>query len=98
MTAVVTKDTTTSTTAGTTNTTIITTGTKPTKRDHQWLDVVFVVATVVSVVVSFPSSLLAQGDERIAEIRVHGNHTTPDTVILDLSGLRVGDAVTDKSI
>jgi outer membrane protein assembly factor BamA len=40
----------------------------------------------------------AQNDERIAEIRVHGNHTTPDGIILDLSGLKIGDPVTDKSI
>src|SRR6476661_3082699 len=59
----------------------------------------FVVAVVlvVAVVVAFSERVFAQ-DERIAEIRVHGNHSTPDAIILDLSGLKVGDAVTDKTI
>ena len=51
----------------------------------------------VAFVVSIPSVTFAQ-DERIAEIRVHGNHSTPDAIILELSGLKVGDAVTDKTI
>ena len=78
----------------TTGTTISTTGTKNT---NQWLHVVFVVATLVTVVMSFVTPAYAQ-DERIAGIRVHGNHTTPDAVVLELSGLKVGDPVTDKSI
>lgn len=53
-------------------------------------------ANIVIFVMSFPSPSLAQGNERIAEIRVHGNHTTPDRDILDLSGLKVGDEVSDK--
>jgi outer membrane protein assembly factor BamA len=57
--------------------------------------VIFVTFVFLGVLNPFPA--LAQ-DERIAEIRVHGNHTTPDAVIVDLSGLKVGDAVTDKSI
>ena len=35
-------------------------------------------------------SLVAQAGERIAEIRVHGNHTTPDVDIIAMSGLVVG--------
>ena len=58
---------------------------------------VVTVAIVVIVVVSFVTPAFAQ-DEHIAEIRVHGNHTTPDEIIRDLSGLNVGDPVTDKSI
>jgi outer membrane protein assembly factor BamA len=56
-----------------------------------------VVLTVVIVVCSLSSSASAQ-EERIAEIRVHGNHSTPDTTILELSGLRVGDPADDKSL
>jgi len=37
----------------------------------------------------------AQTAERVAEIRVHGNHTTPDADVLALSGLAVGDAGTE---
>jgi outer membrane protein assembly factor BamA len=83
----VTQDTTTSTTAGTTTTT---------KKTSNWFGVVPGLI-VVAVVVSFVTPAYAQ-DERIAEIRVHGNHTTPDAVVMDLSGLKVGDPVTDKSI
>jgi outer membrane protein assembly factor BamA len=37
-----------------------------------------------------PSPASGQTIERIAEIRVHGNHTTPDTDILTLAGLATG--------
>ena len=63
---------------------------------REWFFVV-VVVFVVSVVAS-SSPLLAQSGERIAEIRVHGNHSTPDATILELSGLRVGDPVDDKML
>jgi outer membrane protein assembly factor BamA len=53
--------------------------------------------TFMTFVAAMPSPTFAQ-DEQIAEIRVHGNHTTPDAIIVDLSGLKVGDAASDKSI
>ena len=59
--------------------------------------IVAVVFLVVFVVSSVGSPLLAQSDERIAEIRVHGNHTTPDEEVLGLSGLKIGDEATDKA-
>jgi outer membrane protein assembly factor BamA len=37
----------------------------------------------------------AQAPERIAEIRVHGNHTTPDADILGLAALSLGESATD---
>jgi outer membrane protein assembly factor BamA len=37
-----------------------------------------------------PGAAMAQ--ERIVEIRVHGNHTTPDQDILNIAGLSVGEA------
>ena len=40
----------------------------------------------------------AQAQESIAEIRVHGNHTTPDTDIISLARLAVGDAATDVAL
>ncbi len=40
----------------------------------------------------------AQDAETIAEIRVHGNHTTPDADILGLAGLTVGEAATDARL
>lgn len=36
--------------------------------------------------------------ETIAEIRVHGNHTTPDADVIALSGLKPGDAATDARL
>jgi hypothetical protein len=36
------------------------------------------------------AAAVAQNIERIAEIRVHGNHTTPDADILQIAGLTVG--------
>jgi len=52
-------------------------------------------AAIVCVLV-IPGPAVAQ--ERIAEIRVHGNHTTPDTDIIGLSGLKPGDPVTDARL
>ena len=43
-----------------------------------------------------PAAALAQ--ETIAEIRVHGNHTTPDADVIGLSGLKPGDPATDARL
>jgi len=43
-----------------------------------------------------PSWAVAQ--ETIAEIRVHGNHTTPDADVIGLSGLKPGDPATDARL
>ena len=40
----------------------------------------------------------AQTAEILGEVRVHGNHTTPDADILALAGLQIGAAVTDASL
>ena len=42
-------------------------------------------------------SLAAQPGDRITEIRVHGNHTTPDADIIAMSGLAVGQPFTDTA-
>jgi outer membrane protein assembly factor BamA len=39
-----------------------------------------------------------QGSETLAEIRVHGNHVTPDDEIIALSQLKLGMTVTDTTI
>jgi len=52
----------------------------------------------VSFAVAAPERLAAQGPDPIAEIRVHGNHTTPDADILALSGLQVGDEATEARL
>jgi len=51
--------------------------------------------TIVGFLAS-PSWAVAQ--ETIAEIRVHGNHTTPDADVIGLSGLKPGDAATDARL
>jgi outer membrane protein assembly factor BamA len=40
----------------------------------------------------------AAAQERIAEVRVHGNHTTPDADILAIAGLRVGDEASEATL
>lgn len=40
----------------------------------------------------------AQAVETLGEVRVHGNHTTPDEDVLALAGLTVGGDVTDESL
>jgi outer membrane protein assembly factor BamA len=40
----------------------------------------------------------AGAQETIAEIRVHGNHTTPDADVIALSGLKPGDAATESRL
>lgn len=40
----------------------------------------------------------AQAPERITEIRVHGNHTTPDADVMALSGLAPGDEASESRL
>jgi outer membrane protein assembly factor BamA len=47
-------------------------------------------------IVAIPSWAIAQ--EAIAEIRVHGNHTTPDADVIGLSGLKTGEAATEARL
>jgi outer membrane protein assembly factor BamA len=55
----------------------------------------WVVVAIFSGGLSFPS---AQSADSIAEIRVHGNHTTPDAIVLALAGLAVGDPASDERL
>jgi outer membrane protein assembly factor BamA len=52
----------------------------------------------VLVVLLVVQPLTAHAQETIREIRVHGNHTTPDADVLGLSGLKTGDAATDATL
>src|SRR5688500_11063511 len=40
----------------------------------------------------------AQRPETLGEVRVHGNHTTPDADVLAIAGLTVGDVITDETL
>jgi outer membrane protein assembly factor BamA len=42
--------------------------------------------------------LVAHAQETIAEIRVHGNHTTPDVDVIGLSGLKAGDEASEARL
>jgi hypothetical protein len=46
----------------------------------------------------FPPAVAAQTGEVIGEVRVHGNHTTPDADVLALAGLQVGAPVTEATL
>lgn len=40
----------------------------------------------------------AQSIERIADVRVHGNHTTPDADVLAIAGLQIGEDATEAAL
>lgn len=39
----------------------------------------------------------AQASRVISDVRVHGNHSTPDTVVLEIAGVKPGDPATDAT-
>jgi hypothetical protein len=45
----------------------------------------------VALLAVFTGAATAQNSERIAAVRVHGNHTTPDADVLSIAGLHMGD-------
>jgi outer membrane protein assembly factor BamA len=53
---------------------------------------------VVVVVASAGAVAAAQTAERLGEVRVHGNHTTPDADVLALAGLTVGSPMSDDTL
>jgi hypothetical protein len=56
---------------------------------------------IAVVVLAFLASAVpaaAQTEERIADVRVHGNHTTPDADVLAISGLAAGDPATAERL
>lgn len=54
--------------------------------------------SVFSVALMSSTSVAAQAPERITEIRIHGNHTTPDADIRALSGLATGVEASDARL
>jgi hypothetical protein len=55
-------------------------------------------AAVVLQAPAIPPSPQATADKRtIDDIRVHGNHSTPDARVLELAGVRAGDPFTDAT-
>lgn len=59
----------------------------------------FVVRSFVAFVAAFLVPIVAEAQtEAIAEIRVHGNHTTPEADVIGLSGLAVGEPADDERL
>jgi outer membrane protein assembly factor BamA len=56
-----------------------------------------IVAAIISLALT-GAAAFAQVVETLGEVRVHGNHTTPDQDILALAGLVVGSVVTEQSL
>jgi outer membrane protein assembly factor BamA len=56
--------------------------------------------TGIAVILVFLTMAMAraQTPETLGEVRVHGNHTTPDGDVLALAGLTVGSTVDDESL
>jgi outer membrane protein assembly factor BamA len=66
------------------------------RRSPEYVQLLVLLVLFVATYVSVPS--VAHAQETIAEIRVHGNHTTPDADVIGLSGLKPGDAVSDNRL
>jgi outer membrane protein assembly factor BamA len=66
------------------------------RRRPDYTTVLVIAVFSVAMTVCAPSGAHAQ--EAIAEIRVHGNHTTPDADVIGLSGLKTGDAASDARL
>jgi hypothetical protein len=60
--------------------------------------VIFVIFVIFASVGGRATPAATQPHEVLGEVRVHGNHTTPDADILALAGLVVGTPVTDDLI
>ena len=71
-----------------------------TKRSRVRVDLVLFVTFVffVAPTLFVVPSASAQAPEKITEIRVHGNHTTPDADIVALSGLMVGEEASETRL
>jgi outer membrane protein assembly factor BamA len=56
------------------------------------------IVVCLSALVLLPFSICLAQEEKIAEIRVHGNYSTPDAKVIELSGLSLGDTASDEAI
>ena len=74
--------------------------TENTENTKRWLATECTKTLVISVflVPLISGSSVAAQQETIAEIRVHGNHTTPDADVISLSGLSTGGAASETSL
>ena len=54
--------------------------------------------SVLAALVALVFSGVAAAGERIAEVRVHGNHSMPDAEVIELSGIEIGAPLADGSV
>ncbi len=57
-----------------------------------------VACVLVAAALVAPQTQSTAGPERVVEIRVHGNHATPDQIILGLAGLAIDQPFTEQSL
>lgn len=62
------------------------------------IDQIVLILACFALFANFAVSVHAQASEKITEIRVHGNHTTPDADVLALSGLATGSEVSEARL
>lgn len=74
------------------------TGAKAAKKSLPLLKNVTVLFACFAIFANFAVQVAAQAPETITEIRVHGNHTTPDADVLKLSGLEPGGEPTEARL
>src|SRR5918992_1556622 len=55
-------------------------------------------AFVLAAAFALPANANAQNVEQGAEVRIHGNHTTPDVEIIKLTGIPIGESVTAETL
>lgn len=65
-----------------------------------WLACLLIAAQVAAPAAqrSWPARQAAPSHEQLVEIRIHGNHTTPDPIILGLAGLAIEQPFTEQSL
>jgi outer membrane protein assembly factor BamA len=51
----------------------------------------------IALALTMQAAAAAQAPRIISDVRVHGNHSTPDAVVLEIAGVKPGDAATDAT-
>ncbi|MDQ3170901.1 MAG: BamA/TamA family outer membrane protein [Acidobacteriota bacterium] len=57
-----------------------------------------IAALAVAAALAMQAGGATQAPRTINDIRVHGNHATPDTIVLELAGVKAGDPIGDDTV